>query len=294
MEVVRPDDASSFLGLARPLLERDEARNQLVLAIASTLTLHPDAYEIVHYWIALDAGRPMGAALRTEPHDLVLGDPTSDQAFEALLESVTDDDPGVPGVVGNMPWVERAAAALAAAIGRRPDTILWQGVHALTSVADDLPRASGAPRTAGEADRDLIVRWLRAFLEEAVPEPETFLASLENTVRTRLDSGSSAGYWFWEDGGEPVAVSGFSGPSSTGIRVGPVYTPPEHRRCGYATSLVAEQSRWLLTRGHHACFLFTDLSNPTSNAIYARIGYRQMCESRVFRFRGWEESRARR
>lgn len=285
MEVLRPGDAAAFLRLAGPLLERDEARNQLSLAIASTLVLHPEAYEVVRYWVAVDAGRPAAAALRTGPHDLVLGDPVADDAFEALVAGVIDDDPGVPGVVGNVPWVERAAASLASATGRRQEPILWQGVHALASVADDVPQALGSSRVARAADRDLIVAWLRAFLTEAVPEPDTHLAALEDTVRIRLDSGSDAGYWFWDDGGRPVSVSGFGGRSPTGIRIGPVYTPPEHRRRGYATSLVAEQSRWLLGRGHRACFLFTDLTNPTSNAIYARIGYRQVCESRVFRFR---------
>jgi hypothetical protein len=82
-----------------------------------------------------------------------------------------------------------------------------------------------------------------------------------------------------------VSLSGYSGPTPTGIRIGPVYTPPPHRRRGYATSLVAEQSRWLLERGHRSCFLFTDLSNSTSNSIYAAIGYRRVCESMEYRFR---------
>jgi hypothetical protein len=63
-----------------------------------------------------------------------------------------------------------------------------------------------------------------------------------------------------------------------------VYTPREHRRRGYATALVAEQSSWLLQSGHRACFLFTDLANPTSNAIYERIGYRRVGEASQFTF----------
>jgi predicted GNAT family acetyltransferase len=66
--------------------------------------------------------------------------------------------------------------------------------------------------------------------------------------------------------------------------VGPVYTPPELRGRGYATTLVAELSRWLLGRGNRFCFLYTDLANPTSNAIYARIGYRRVCDALEYRF----------
>ena len=61
-------------------------------------------------------------------------------------------------------------------------------------------------------------------------------------------------------------------------RVGPVYTPPEHRGRGYATSLVADLTAERLSTGLAFCFLFTDLANPTSNAIYARIGYEPVAD----------------
>ena len=83
----------------------------------------------------------------------------------------------------------------------------------------------------------------------------------------------------------PCRSSGFSGPTPTGIRIGPVYTPPEHRRRGYATTLVADLSAWLLEQGHRACFLYTDLANPTSNRIYVEIGYERVCDAMEFIFR---------
>ena len=84
---------------------------------------------------------------------------------------------------------------------------------------------------------------------------------------------------------EPVSMASYGGRTPTGIRIGLVYTPPRHRRRGYATSLVAEQSRWLLEQGYRSCFLYTDLSNPTSNAIYERIGYRRVADSTEYRLR---------
>ena len=61
----------------------------------------------------------MAAAVRTEPFNLVLGDPSSDAALDLLLEAVLADDPEVPGIVGNVPFVEPAAERLAAC--ERPD-----------------------------------------------------------------------------------------------------------------------------------------------------------------------------
>jgi uncharacterized protein len=54
----------------------------------------------------------------------------------------------------------------------------------------------------------------------------------------------------------------------------PVYTPPALCRRGYASACVAALSARLLTEGRRLCFLYTDLANPTSNAIYQKIGYR--------------------
>ena len=86
------------------------------------------------------------------------------------------------------------------------------------------------------------------------------------------------GAWLvWDDDG-PVSLAAYGNPTPSGTRVGPVYTPPEHRGRGYATSLVAELTAERLAAGLAFCFLFTDLANPTSNAIYARIGYEPVAD----------------
>jgi predicted GNAT family acetyltransferase len=54
--------------------------------------------------------------------------------------------------------------------------------------------------------------------------------------------------------------------------------------------LVAELSSWLLGEGNRFCFLYSDLSNPTSNRIYTDIGYERVCESAEYGF----DDRARR
>jgi predicted GNAT family acetyltransferase len=283
MEIRRLDDADGFLELTGPLLERDEARNQLPLAIASTLAVHPDAYEVVRYWVAVDGDRAIGAALRTEPYNLVLADPEPGTDLEPLLAAVLADDPEVPGVIGNAPHVDPAASFLARASGRSEERVMAQGVFALTWV-EEVPRAPGAHRRADEDDRELLLEWLMAFETEALPYFHVSgRVDHERALDTRFSSELS-GLWLWEDGGVPVSLAGFSGPTSTGIRVGPVYTPPSHRRRGYATTLVADLSQWLLGQGYRSCFLYTDLSNPTSNHVYETIGYRQVAEAIEIRF----------
>ncbi len=282
MEIVRLDDAASFLSLAGPLLSRDEARNQLALAIAATVVEHPDAYERSRFWVATERGEPVAAALRTSPHDLILADPLLPAALGPVLDAVGTDDPDVPGVVGNVPHVEGAARVLASTTRRRPEQILSQGVFALREVREVMV-VPGRPREATDADRELLRTWMTDFLNEAVPDSQHHIDQLERSLDIRSSS-ADGGFWFWEDTA-PMSLAGYGGRTPTGIRVGPVYTPPRSRRRGYATALVAELSRWLLQRGHRSAFLFTDLSNPTSNRIYTDIGYERVAESAVFRFR---------
>jgi predicted GNAT family acetyltransferase len=83
--------------------------------------------------------------------------------------------------------------------------------------------------------------------------------------------------WVWEDEGRVVSLVGHQLPAFGAVRVGPVYTPPEYRGHGYASALTADVSRRLREAGDDVC-LFTDLAKPTSNKIYATIGYRPVTD----------------
>jgi uncharacterized protein len=87
----------------------------------------------------------------------------------------------------------------------------------------------------------------------------------------------------WDRSG-PVSMASATGATPNGIRVSAVYTPPEHRGRGYATSCVAALSARLLAEGRGFCFLYTDAANPTSNVIYQRIGYVPVATVQEYRF----------
>jgi predicted GNAT family acetyltransferase len=74
------------------------------------------------------------------------------------------------------------------------------------------------------------------------------------------------------------------GRTPNGSRVGWVFTPPESRGRGYASACVATLSEHLLAAGRRFCFLYTDLANETSNALYQRIGYERIGEAVDYRF----------
>jgi predicted GNAT family acetyltransferase len=282
MSVIRPTGARELLDLAGPLLERDEGRHNLVYGICSTAMRQPHVYPELRSWVSVRDAAPAAAAIRTPPFNLVLADPLDDDALVELIDAIAADEPELPGVVGNVPFVHAAARRLADATGRHAAVQLSQAAHALTRVRD-VPRPPGLARPATTRDRELALSWVLAFAGEALPPGHGGDAEMERSVDGRLE-GEGSGLWLWEDGGRPVSLAGYGGRTPTGIRIGPVYTPPAHRRRGYGTALVADLSAWLLRQGHTTCFLYTDLANPTSNGIYARIGYRRVCDSAEYAF----------
>src|SRR5205823_5853428 len=72
-------------------------------------------------------------------------------------------------------------------------------------------------------------------------------------VDARLDS-PLGGLYLWEDG-RPVSMAGCGGPTPNGVRVAPVYTPPQHRGRGYASACVAALSQLLPDSGRPLCLL---------------------------------------
>ena len=197
-----------------------------------------------------------------------------------VAEAVAGEE--LPGVVGSVPEVEEFAELWSTQTAVPARTNMRQGVYAVEHVMppQDVP---GSARVATADDRELALRWWVAFGDEVLHEGGPGRELAEASVDHRLSS-RKAGILLWEHGGEPVSLAGWGGPTPNGIRVGPVYTPPELRGHGYATALTADLSQRLLDGGRRFCFLYTDLANPISNAIYERVGYRRVAESAEIAF----------
>lgn len=225
-------------------------------------------------------GEVAAVLLRTPPYNAVVphgGDPA---ATQALLGHLLDGGEQLPGVVGCRPEVDEVAAWWCARTGQVSRVHLRLGVYRLDEVIPKT-RAAGRLRVAREGDRDLLLPWLEAFHREAelshAPRPEQTWDSFSGGGLRRLE--------LWEDpSGRVVSMSGISGRTPNGIRIGPVYTPPEQRRKGYAEALVAAQCMAELAKGSHFCFLFTDLDFPTSNHVYQQVGFERIAEAAEIRF----------
>jgi GNAT superfamily N-acetyltransferase len=218
------------------------------------------------------SGRVRGAALRTPPRPM-LASPLEPGAANALIETWAPEDPGLDAVNSVAPTARALATAWAGRTGGRTETRMQMAMHVLESVTDPPHPARGrlVPVAAGQLET--LIEWWRAFAVEAHVGGD--VESAAGAARARMDAG---GAFLWEHEGRPVSLAAVN-PAVAGVaRVGPVYTPPSERGRGYAASAVAALSRRALTAGARRCALFTDLANPTSNKIYAEVGYRRLCD----------------
>lgn len=265
MKIVLTREAAEFGRRARPVLEGSLECNLLATILASILDGDYTADEAVFAYGEDDAGAARSVALQTPPYPMLTSTWPPDGAAD-LVRRWLEEDPGLPGVNAPLETARTIASAWAAQTGGATTCGMRQAMHVLREVHDPPRTAPGALRVASTADRSLLVTWMRAFIEEAgLPGPDRAAAMVDVRMARRS-------LLVWDDG-MPVSMLGVGQQVAGTVRVGPVYTPPESRRRGYAGSAVAAASRRALAGGADTCMLFTDLANPTSNKIYAEVGY---------------------
>ncbi|MFD9789773.1 GNAT family N-acetyltransferase [Streptomyces sp. NPDC059070] len=262
------DDVEAFRTAAHPFLAADPARNTVLLTLAQG---------------ARDGHWP-GARFGwwTGPGQAVAG---------AYAQT-----PGMPPVLGPMP--PGAAKELAGVLRGEPlvgvngTTVTarafgdaWgpyrvdreERLFRLAALAEPAP-VPGRARLAAEADVPLVTAWLKAFLDEVALPPGL---AADGVAARRTAAGQLV---LWETDEGPVSLSAASGVLAGQSRIGPVYTPPARRGRGYAAVATVAATRLALEWGAEQVVLFTDLANPTSNALYQRLGYRPVQDHLVLDF----------
>lgn len=280
-------DARRFLGVAGEYLAAEPVVNTVVTTVADRVVARRAdgvAEAERDWWVVVrdGAGIVVGAGMRTAPFapypPYLL--PMPEDAAVALARALHGRGEEVLAVNGALPAARVFADETARLAGGTVTVALHTRLHELTEVVPPAP-VPGRLVVATEDDLDLALAWYEAFMGDAdeqagrergaSPHPAT---DRDETLR-RIRAGR---YWFWvTEDGEKVHLTGANPPAYGVARVGPVYTPPDQRGHGWASNAVAEVSRRILAEGSRAC-LFTDQANPTSNKIYAAVGYRPVVD----------------
>lgn len=279
-------DPGEFLAVAGDYLAARPVVSTVVTTVAHRL-LAQQAGGIAqpgpNWWLMVwSASAVVGAGMRTAPFapypPFLL--PMPDEAAVALARALHERGEEVLAVNGALPAVDLCAAELTRLAGGRVQVSQHTRLHELGELAWPAPVPGGLRAATGD-DVDLVMEWFGAFMGDADEQADRPRGTSAHEVPDRaeiLRRLRGGRLWLWiNEAGERVHLTGVSPPSFGVARVGPVYTPPAQRGHGWASNAVAEISRRIQAEGARVC-LFTDQANPTSNKIYAALGYQPVAD----------------
>jgi predicted GNAT family acetyltransferase len=269
------EDVDEFRRAAGAYLARDPVGSSALLTVSETVRRHgPHAYgdaEPARFgWVwDGDGGHVAGAFVQTPPRPPLLG-PMAEPLARELARTLRAAGIGLSGVKGGEAQAYAFADEWAGAHGWSVDVRLR--LFRLGSLTPQQPAPQGVARRADAADVPLAAAWMRAF---AADIGDSSGADQTENVSRRIADGC---LYLWETDGQPVSMAARSPLLAGQSRVSPVYTPSELRGRGYAGAVTAAVSRDALDAGAEQVLLFADLANPTSNALYQRLGYRPLAD----------------
>ncbi len=270
MKVQVTGDPVAFKAVAFPYLQRDPVLNSVLISNIQGRVDNllydpaPPVFMSVHR-----GDEVVGVVCCTALRGVMLGG--LDPAYLPLVLGAVVESGAKVKYVEGVPGVTSEFAAQYA--GELAKQVTEDRLTRLHRLVDFTPLdAEGHARLATDADLADATRLVGGF-GEAVSGRIT-AEEEERWVRDRI---RLERLWVWEYDGRVVSMAAHNGDVFGASRIGSVYTPPESRRNGYAGALTAALTRHLLDEGTQPC-LFTDLANPTSNKLYAKIGYRKVVD----------------
>ncbi|MEV6422325.1 GNAT family N-acetyltransferase [Streptomyces sp. NPDC051662] len=276
------EDVDEFLARAGDFLRSRPGRHVMTLTWAERLRTRGAAAfgaEGHVFGVLERAGEVHAAFHRLPPRALCLTPLTSEQAdtLAAQLVALGHSLPSVSADHGSATAFAEAWRRHTGATPKIRDTRLR--LYRLGTLTPPEPMPAGRGRLLGEEDLEQVMYWCGEFAK-AVGEVVTMDA--HSWAGTRY---ADKRYTLWETpDGTPVSIAGMNPMIGGQIQVDIVYTPAHLRGHGYAGAVTAEVSRAALAAGAKDVVLFADRSNPTSNALYQRLGYRTLTDWAVYDF----------
>ena len=271
VRVTRYPTARAFLSAAEEFLYRAEVANNLMLGIAEEISERGAAPGEAEYFAAAHRDdEVVGCAFRSVTDKVGITRIQDGEALAALVADVALACGDASSVGGPEPVAAAFAELLATSTGRVAERRMSQRIHELRTLIPPGRPAPGRLRPAREDELGRLTPWMADMLSLMGDERHAAEIAKERVLKGCL--------FVWDNAG-PVSMAAWTGKTANGVRVNFVYTPPAERGRGYATTCVAALTRQLLDQGNAYCCLYTDVGNPTSNAIYRRIGYLPVCDA---------------
>jgi len=280
------DNIHTFYDNAYDVLMTNEAQNMLILGNLIIGHKGEDTFgwRNTANWVMVSVADNTGVrlvGLMTPPWNLTLyavGNKVDDAALQCLVDGLIAADIPIPGVITEKSLAEAFTKAYCSTKKLTHSIFMSQRIYELCTVNPEIPLI-GSFRPAREQDLSFLPYWIADFIASAGQDSD-ISADIE-TSRYHITGGK---LHVLEDNGMAVSIAKILRQTPGTACVGFVYTPPYLRGKGYASSVTAQISQLCLDAGYKSCVLYTDLSNPTSNSIYQKIGYTPICDSLEIKF----------
>ncbi len=281
MKLTRFESSQAFHDLTHGYLMEYEVEHNLMLDLTRRL-VNGRSWNGGSYMAAVEGDHGVvGVALRTGMHNLILSRLVDLESLELIVQDVYKSYGTLPGVLGPPDATSAFCQQWRELSGQQGEIDINERIYQLIEVIP-VQGVKGQMRLLQAGDRHVVLGWMEAFQNEALPDApkEDQSASIDGF----LDENDPTRWLYVWEAGQVVAMASAVGATKRSVRIGYVYTPPDLRGRGYGSALVAGLSQRMLDQGCQFCMLYTDLSNPTSNKIYQNIGYRPICDVDMYRF----------
>jgi predicted GNAT family acetyltransferase len=281
-------DAEAYYSDIERFLTADEVTNSLVLGVARNLTRHliPRRRHPPLMMSVKKDSETVLVAMMPANHKMLLAGNDDGEAVNTLVRELIDRRTSIPSILGPADLVARFSRLWAEVTMDDLIPGMQQRLYKASSVTHAAHWPDGRLIVAPLKDRELFSQWVLDFQTEALPGEAGDLETARIIV-DRLIGNNDLYAWQMKLNGEEhsVSMAAKARPTTRGIAINLVYTPPVYRRQGYASACVAHLTELLLASGWEFCTLFTDRTNETSNHIYQTIGYEPITDFDEFRFR---------
>ncbi len=279
------EDVNKFYNHVFPFLVKNEVKNSLPLTILNSLKKNIQRYgKEPPLMFSLAENRSIELiSLMTPPHDLIISYTADLNNIKILVEELSKRNVYLPGVLSFKEAADKFSKLWCKKNSLESQLLRRERLYKLAEVSEET-LGDKLFSVATKSNQSIVLQWAREMATEALAEitEEELMRNIKN-FKFEFEQDASQIYLLFDDQ-EPVSMARKAGKSPHGNAINLVYTPPLLRRKGYATECVAKLSKFLLEEGNEYCFLFTDLSNPTSNSIYQKIGYRSIIDENHYKF----------
>jgi hypothetical protein len=284
-EIHQPVDVHEFYQTCLTFYQDTIEDANLLVSIAYKMTITCKESDERYILREKDSGKILLIAVRNKPLNVVVGPSKRDEYVVAIAryfaQRYKQDNDDLPGIVsstllGKVFMDEYFRLVPSKCI----EEAQGEHLHVLKTYCppESIPSDSKMELATSE-DQQMLLHWVVQFGKDAgLSDNEISSGFLENMMIHRL---SEKAVFLWKvpsptDPSTLIPVSMIMKALCTEsmYRIACVYTPAEYRGHHYATLLTSTLTHQLAVEGGHRCILFTDESNPVSNHIYEKIGYR--------------------